>query len=206
MRVQLKPQKRNPDRTSVYLNGKFIFGVDRETLERLSYFTKSELSDAELRKLIYEAERTQARNYALRLLSFRMRTKKELHDRLQRREFSEPVKKDVLDELEKLGLLDDQKFVESFIRDRLNFGLKGKRMIFAELVKKGVDNNHIKAMLGEISEQDEEEACKKLIQKYSKRYQHLAAGDKKQRLFGLLNRHGFSYSVIKRALRIEETE
>jgi regulatory protein len=206
MRVQLKPQKRNPDRTSVYINGRFCFGVDKETLERLDYFTKSEISDTELEKLLYEAERTQARNYAFRLLSYRMRTEKEMHDRLQRRKFSEPVKKDVMEELEKLGLLDDQKFAETFARDRLNFGLKGKRMIFAELVKRGIDNKNIKNVLADITEESEEEACIQLIRKYGNRYRNLSLSEKKQKYYGLLTRRGFSYAVIKKALKLESEE
>ncbi|MBS4015162.1 MAG: RecX family transcriptional regulator [Candidatus Latescibacteria bacterium] len=206
MRVQLKPQKRNPERTSVYINGKFCFGVDKETLERLGYFTKSEISDTELKKLFYEAERTQARNYAFRLLSYRMRTRKEMQDRLRRREYSDQVKKDVMDELEKLGLLDDRKFAETFARDRLNYRLKGRRMISAELIKRGIDNKNIKTALADITEENEEEACKQLIRKYSNRYRNLSLSEKKQKYYGLLTRRGFSYPIIKKALKLESEE
>ncbi len=206
MRVQLKPQKRNPDRTSVYLNGRFCVGVDRETLERLGYFTRTDLSQTELEKLLFGAERTQARNYAFRLLSYRMRSRKEMTDKLARREFSESVKKDVMAELENLGLVDDEKFAQSFARDRLSFGLKGKQMIFAELKKKGIDNQHIKTVLAGFDPSSEEEACKKLILKYSNRYRKFSLRERKQKYYGLLSRRGFSYSVIKKALQIEDTE
>lgn len=206
MRVQLKPQKRNPDRTSVYINGKYVFGVDKETIERLGYFTKSEISDTELDKLFYEAERTQARNYAFRLLTYRMRTKKEMQDRLQSREYSERVIINVMDELERLSLLDDKKFAETFARDRLNFGLKGKRMIFAELLKKGIDNKNVKSVLADIGEENEEEACLTLIKKYANRYRNLSLSEKKQKYYGLLTRRGFSYPIIKKALKIESEE
>jgi regulatory protein len=204
MRVQLKPQRKNPDRTSVYLDGKYAFSVDKTTLARLGHFTETEISQTELDKLFYEAEKTKARNYAFLLLSYRMRAKKELEDRLRRREYSDRVIQDLMDELETLGLIDDKKFAEAFTQDRLSFGLKGKRLIFAELIKRGVGNTNIKTALSAIEEEKEQEICKRLIEKYSNRYRKLPWNEKKQKFYALLTRRGFSYPIIKKALKIED--
>ncbi|MEO0075424.1 MAG: RecX family transcriptional regulator [candidate division WOR-3 bacterium] len=204
MRVQLKPQRRNPDRTSVFIDGKYAFSVDKETLKRMGYFTEAEISEDELDKLLYETERTQARNYAFRLLSYRMRTSKEIKERLMKRKYSEIVIQDVLAELNSLGLIDDEKFAENFVRDRLNFALKGKQMIFAELIKKGINEEVIKNALKSISDQQEESACLKLIRKYEPRYRNLAKIKRQQRIYSLLNRRGFSYATIKKVLKLNE--
>lgn len=204
MQVQLKPQRKNPERTSVYINGKYSFSVDKETLLRLNLFEQTEIPASFLDTLSYEAEKKKARDYVFHLLSYRMRSKKELEDSLRRRAYSLAIIKDIMSELETLNLIDDKKFAEAFAQDRLNFALKGKRIIFAELLKRGLDNQTIKTTLAEIDESKEETACLKLIRKFSGRYKNLSEYEKKQKLYGLLTRHGFSYSIIKKALKIEE--
>jgi len=206
MKVSLKPQRKNPERTSVYINGRYAFSVDKKTLSQLGLYQEQEISKPELDKLIYEAEKQKAKDYAFRLLSFRMRARKEMENRLQRKEFTESVISDVIKELESLGLINDNKFAQAFVSDRLNLGLKGKRLIFAELIKKGVINQNIKSALNEISESQEQEVCKRLIQKFENRYRRFSVNEKKQKLYGLLTRRGFSYSIIKKALKIEEQE
>jgi regulatory protein len=206
MKVNLKPQRKNPERTSVYINGKFAFGVDKETLIQLGLYEQQEISKPELDKLIYEAEKQKAKDYAFRLLNYRMRARKEMIGRLQRKEFSDTVISDVMKELETLRLIDDEKFALAFASDRLNLGLKGKRLIFMELIKKGVDTTEVKSVLNKIDELKEQEACKILIQKYHNRYRGLSVFDKKQRLYALLTRRGFSYPIIKETLKIEETD
>ena len=206
MKVSLKPQRKNPERTSVYINGRYAFSVDKKTLSQLGLYEQQEISKPELDKLIYEAEKQKAKDYAFRLLSFRMRARKEMENRLQRKEFTESVISDVIKELESLGLINDNKFAQAFVSDRLNLGLKGKRLIFAELIKKGVINQNIKSALNEISESQEQEVCKRLIQKFENRYKSLPEYEKKQKLYALLTRRGFSYPIIKKALKIEEQE
>ncbi len=204
MRVQLKPQRKNPNRTSIYLDGKYAFSVDKETLARMGHFTDTEISQTELDKLLNEAEKNKARNYVFRLLSYRMRTKKELVDRLHRREYSDMVIQDLINELEKMKLIDDKKFAEIFAQDRLNFGGKGKKIIFSELFKKGINNQDIKNALADIKTEKEEDICKRLIEKYSNRYRNLSLNEKKKRFYGLLTRRGFSYPVIKKVLKIND--
>ena len=206
MQVNLKPQRKNPERTSVYINGRFAFGVDKETLIRLGLYEEQEISKPELDKLIYEAEKQKAKEYAFRLLNFRMRSRIEMTARLQRREFSQEIISAVINDLEKIGLIDDEKFAQAFASDRLNLALKGKRLIFAELIKKGIDNSEIKTILSQIDVSKEEDACAALIQKYNNRYQRFSPTEKKQKLYALLTRRGFSYPIIKKVLSIKEDE
>jgi len=206
MKVSLKPQRKNPERTSVYINGRYAFSVDKKTLSQLGLYEQQEISKPELDKLIYETEKQKAKDYAFRLLSYRMRARKEMIGRLQRKEFSDTVISDVMKELETLGLIDDEKFALAFASDKLRLGLKGKRLIFAELIKKGIDRPEIENALNAIDELKEQEACKILIQKYHNRYRGLSVFDKKQRLYALLTRRGFSYPIIKETLKIENNE
>jgi regulatory protein len=206
MRVNLKPQRKNPERTSIYINGRYAFSVDKETLLRLGLYEQQEISKTELDTLIYDAEKQKAKDYAYRLLKYRMRSRKELETRLRRKEFSSMIISDVIKSLENANLINDEQFARAFTSDRVNLGLKGKRLIFAELIKKGIDVPLIKNALNNVDETKEQDAIKRLIEKYTNRYRKLPLNEKKQKLYALLTRRGFSYPVIKGALKIEENE
>ena len=206
MRVNLKPQRKNPERTSIYINGRYAFSVDKETLLRLGLYEQQEISKTELDTLIYDAEKQKAKDYAFLLLKYRMRSRKELETRMQRKEFSSMIISDVIKDLENSGLVNDEQFARAFTSDRLNLGLKGKRLIFVELIKKGVEVSLIKHALNSVDEIKEQDAIKRLVEKYTNRYQKLPLYEKKQKLYALLTRRGFSYPAIKNALKITEQE
>ncbi|MEO0092199.1 MAG: RecX family transcriptional regulator [candidate division WOR-3 bacterium] len=207
MKISLKPQRKNPERTSIYINGKYAFSIDKETLAGLALYDKQEISKQELENLLYESEKHKCKDYAYLLLSYRMRTKREIEERLRKKDFSLSVIKDVMAELESQGLIDDRKFAQLFARDRVNFSLKGRHLIFAELLKKGISQQDIESALNdpEITE-GEETALKRIIEKYKNRYKKFPIQERKQKFYALLTRRGFSYPVIKKVLKISKEE
>jgi regulatory protein len=80
---------------------------------------------------------------ALRLLTVRSRTRKELKQRLVAERFSDKVAEQVLDRLVAAGLIDDKKFAI----DRARAMGKGKgwgpRKLRSDLLKKGIENEAI---------------------------------------------------------------
>jgi len=96
------------------------------------------LSPAAMAELEREATGHEARESALRLLSHRARTRSELRLRLLRRDLPEPAVDAVLDDMERLGYLDDEQFARSFVRDRVRARPRGRRRLLAELRRRGV--------------------------------------------------------------------
>ncbi|MFB0509544.1 MAG: regulatory protein RecX, partial [bacterium] len=134
-------------------------------------------------------------NYAFRLLSYRSRSQKEISERLRNRGYPEPVINTIIEELKNTGLIDDKKFAIMFAQDRLNFAKKGKRIIFAELLRKGVPKPDVEEALKKIN--DETAVAKKLIEKYKKRYTRLEPDKRRKKLYDLLLRRGFSFKVVE---------
>jgi len=85
-------------------------------------------------------------SYALRLLGFRMRTEKELRDRLIQKGYH-PEAEQVINRLKELGYLDDQAYVESYVRSRakpagrsrLKYELSQKKGIAKDIVEDTLD-------------------------------------------------------------------
>lgn len=199
--TKLLPQKRRQNRFSLYINGSFATGVSAETVARLKLFEGKEIDSAELQSTIFQEECQKAMNYALRLLSFRLRSEKELLERLKNQGYSELVINNTMTELKKANLIDDNKFALMFAQDRLNLAKKGKRVIYAELLRKGIAKSDIEQVLKKING-DEANIAKTLIEKYAKRYQKLEPEKRKKRLYDLLLRRGFTFKTIEAVLGV----
>ncbi|MEO0079149.1 MAG: RecX family transcriptional regulator [candidate division WOR-3 bacterium] len=200
----LRPQKRNPRRISVYLDGAFAFSISQELASELGLKKGLAIDRQRLEELIQKERLRKCQDYALLLLSYRARTKAELAGRLERKGYPKEVVSAVVGRLEELGLLDDAAFARAFTEDRINIGHKGKWRVRAELMKRGVDRKEIEAALKEAP--DETEAARMVVQHYQSRYRRLDPKTRKRRLYGLLARRGFSTETIQTVLGIEESE
>lgn len=106
--------------------------------------------DPQLRASLVEAGvRWAIREAALRLLAHRARARKELERRLRRKDFPGRLIREVADELEARGYLDDRAFARSWIADRLRLRPRGRLALRTELRKKGVDPGVIDQALDE---------------------------------------------------------
>jgi regulatory protein len=93
---------------------------------------QARLSDADLR--------WRARQAALTLLAFRARSRKELGQRLHRKDFPGRVVEACLDDLDEHGLLDDAAFARAVVRDRVRLSPRGPVRLLQELRQRGVDD------------------------------------------------------------------
>jgi len=197
--TKLSRQKRKENRFSLFIDGSFAAGLSAETVTRLHLSEGKEIDPEQLQKAIFEEERQRALNYAFRLLSYRGRSEKEILERLKRYGYSEPVINATMEEVKNAGLIDDKKFAVMFAQDRLNLAKKGKRVIFIELLRKGVPKSDVEEALKKIN--DETEVAKKLIEKYKNRYARLEPKKRKKKLYDLLLRRGFTFKTIEDVMR-----
>jgi regulatory protein len=200
--TDLRPQKRSSRRVSVFINGRYAFGMDQELALQLQLRVGSELDAARVQQIIVEVEHKKALDASFKLLSFRRRSRKELADRLQRKEFNSGAIAATIQKLAALGLLDDTKFAEALARDRLELGHKGKRQIYADLRRKGIPKLEIERALERAG--DETEVARTLLAKVARRYAGLAPRERYRKLHDLLLRRGFSFDAVRRVLAEEE--
>ncbi|WP_456400814.1 regulatory protein RecX [Mesoaciditoga sp.] len=92
-------------------------------------------------------ESGRARNYALRLLKVRLRSKRELFGRLKQKGYSPNVIEEVIHELESANLIDDKRFATFFASDQLEFHVKGQKYIRYKLMMLGVESDIIEEAL-----------------------------------------------------------
>jgi len=140
-------------------------------------------------------------DYAFLLLSFRMRSKDEMRQRLIKKGYTEDEVNGVIDKLEGLNYLNDREFAQTWVKSRIVSKPLGRSLMFRELKRKGIAVDIIEDVLNEsLKGYDEYEVAKELA---LKRLGKIKVRDSKmwQRLSGYLARRGFSYEVIQKVLK-----
>jgi regulatory protein len=83
MRIdRIEEQKKNKDRVSVFINNKFAFGLHKEIAQKFALEEGKEIESELIKDIIKQEEQSKANNYALRMLSFRSKSEKEMKDNL----------------------------------------------------------------------------------------------------------------------------
>jgi len=152
--------------------------------------------------LTLQGSQADAKTYALKLLSFRSRSRKELQYRLKKKGFStEQIDVTILF-LERAGLINDENLAAELLRyssERKSLGAKG---IKAFLVKRGIDKELIHKALTAHTQDIEEESAKRFVEKKLKTLRNYPEEVIKRRLLGMLQRRGFSTEVIRKVMHL----
>ena len=197
--TKLSPQK-NKKRVNVYFDGKFSFGIDLDNLVKFGIKIEKEFSQKEIDKIIFEAEFQKTFSQILNFATLRPRSEKECLDWLARKKIPEVIHKRLFSRLNRLDLLDDNKFAEWWIEQRNTFKPRGKRALSSELYQKGIDKNIIDDVLKE-ADIDELKIAKKLLVKNKYKWQKYEPLRRKEKAFAFLARKGFDYEIIKNVVQ-----
>jgi len=109
----------------------------------------------------------EARNAALKYLSYRDRSTAEVRNKLREKNFEAPEVDSAIDFLIRAGYLNDDKFADSLANSRIRNKSWGPARISAELYSKGVSRETISKVLpaGETVEKTAAEAFRKWLRK-----------------------------------------
>lgn len=188
----LKLQKRNHQRINVYLDGEFAFGVSRIVAAWLE--VGQEINDEKIAQLKEEDNQEVAYQRALKFIGYRVRSEVEVRDKLSKSDYSEAVIERVIQHLGRIGILDDQRFAEAWVENRVEFRPRSRRALSFELRQKGISEDVIEETLANTPE--DEQLAYMAASKQSRKYQNLEWPDFRRKLSGYLARRGFSYYII----------
>ena len=133
---------------------------------------------------------------ALRFLSYRPRSEAEVRGRLRRR-FPSHVVQQVVADLAEQSLLDDAKFARLWRDNRDSFRPRSAAAIERELIAKGVARDTAQAA---VSDMDDHDAAHRAGLKLTRRLDRDDFATFRRRLWGYLQRRGFSGSVTRHAI------
>lgn len=191
----LQAQKRNPDRVNVFLDQEFAFALSRIVAAWLR--VGQELSDEKIAELQAEDAQEMAYQRALNFLNYRPRSEVEVRRNLQGHRISEATIGEVIERLKRSGLLDDERFAQTWIENRSEFHPRSRRALAMEMRQHGLDSKLIDQALQSV---DEEGLAYQAAAKAARRLKGLERSEFRLKLTSYLARRGFDYDAIKQAI------
>jgi regulatory protein len=142
-----------------------------------------------------------ARTILLDALTGSARSRKELRDRLAKKDVPPELAERLLDRFVEVGLVDDEAFARSWIASRQPGKGLARRALAQELRRKGIDDEVARDALDEIDPADEEAAARALVRKKLRSLSRVDDTTATRRLVGMLARKGYgsgmSFAVVK---------
>jgi regulatory protein len=194
--TDLKTDRRNNGRVSVYLDGHFAFSI--KLIDSAGLNTGDRISNDKITFLKNEHEVYKAYSRALHYLSFRPRSQLETIQYLHGKGFSDSTINAVVDRLIKKNYLNDISFARFWVNNRKKNKPKARFLIRQELVQKGIDPDIAEAELGDL---DDSETARNIVHSKLNRWSRLNPEALKKKVVNYLKTRGFKYHVSVDAYR-----
>ena len=190
----MSSQRRNPDRYSIFIDGEFVLGIDKKTVEDMDLRVGKLVDEKDLKKITSQEELNKAQAYALMLLGYRERSLREIKMRMRQKGYEEKLVEKVVKYLKDRNLINDKRFTQLWAESRIKKGY-GRWRIQSELEQKGVNREIGDEILKDLySGIDEVQVALDLVEK--KRWVSKEPPRLTERVSNLLRRRGFSFEVI----------
>ena len=197
---KIEAQKKRKNRYNIFVDDKFEVGVFEKDLMEMGIVKDKEITKKELKKIKEKSNEGKAKDKALRLLSLRPRSIKELEDKLLKKGYDYKVVKKIMSWLKKERYLDDKGFAKSWVLNRKKFHPLGKRRLSLELKKKQVPEEIIEREISRVSQRQEVIQAKDLAKRRIKIYKNEDKYKKREKIIAFLQRRGYNWDVIKEAI------
>ena len=148
-----------------------------------------------LKKITAKEQEIEAHESAIRLLSFRARSVKELKERLQKKGLYIEIVDKEIDRLHNVGLLDDLEFAKVWVADRgSGRAPRSRQLLKLELRQHGITDSILEEVLSEI---DDTENALQLARKKARSLKNLEKSAFQKKMYANLKRKGFDYETIR---------
>ena len=199
--TQIVVQKKRKDRCSIFLDGEFEIGLHQDVVVKFGLKKGDVLSDEQLNEIILAEERKKAFERAIRILSYRDRSEKEMRDKLSEAKYDDAIIEFVIAELKRLNLINDKNFAQLFARTKMANKPMGKFLLKRELLQKGLSEEIIEGVIEKIyQEKDEYQIAFEIAARRKRQYKNIDEKKAKKKISDLLARRGFSWDVISHVL------
>lgn len=197
----LEPQANNAERINLFVDGRFLLGVNAAVVLQMGLEQEQELSPAQLEQLRSEEALQQAVERAYNYLSYRQRSREEVRRYLRRKQTAPEIIDAALERLDRLELVNDHEFASFWAENREQYSPRGARAIKNELRMKGVNREVVDEL---ISDEKDEEFALRAGRKKALSLLHNPSMDYmtfRTRLGSFLQRRGFNYEVVARTVK-----
>lgn len=199
--TKIENQKKNKERYNIFIDGQFACGVNGDTLIKFGLSTNDEISEDALNAIKNFDEYLYSKKISYDFLSYRIRSEKEIRDKLKLKEISSGTIEKTVEHLKELKLLNDEEFARQLVNERLSSKPAGKAVLKQKLYQKGISAGIIQKVLEEsINDTNEKDFVKEIFNKYFNKVKGLDVMTQRKKMFDYLARKGFDFDVIKEVI------
>ena len=195
----LEAQAGDASRVNVFLDGAFAFGLDGDLATSEGLAVGDELSAERVAALQAMDDVSKATEAALRLLTVRPRSEREVRDRLRRKGYGAAAIDATIAKLEGWRYLDDAEFARAWVANREANQPRGRRLLEQELRQKGVEREVVRDTIA-AADLDEAQTALDLGRAKLRSYSSLDPAVARRRLGAYLARRGYGYDIVRPTL------
>jgi regulatory protein len=197
--TSVEKNKKNKDRLSIYIDDRFSFTISEEDYLTLNLYEKTEISEETIEYIKDTLNFREARSKAVRYLSLKLRTEKEVREKLLNQGYDPDCTTKVIDDLKAIGYINNKLYAQKYLFDRSKLRPASKRMMKLELLSRGIEEETADEVLADWKVEDSSVAESLLKRKFGK----YDMSDKKilRKAYMFLVHRGFSRDTIKEALK-----
>ncbi len=205
--TKIEYQKKNKERFNIYIDDEYGFSVDISIVINYSLIKNMELDDALIDSILKSEEKISVYNYGISVLSRYSKSEYELRLKMKNKGFDSRLIDNAVNALKEQRYLDDERYCEMFINDKINISKYGVRKIKEALYYKGIDKEIIEEKIKRISAEGEEERAFILGEKKLLIIKETDTRKKAAKLSNYLIGKGFEYDTVNKTVkRLIDTE
>ena len=194
--TDIKPQRRDKNRVNVFLNGRFAFSLAYNQAKALT--VGQGLSQVVMANLLENDSVDKAYEKAIRFIGYRPRSILEVRNRLIKYGIESEMIEKVISRLQEENVLNDTDFALLWVENRRTFRPRGKLLLRKELLAKGINDSDIEIALSKVEESAD---ARQLAYSKLSKYDGLSLDSLRKKIWSLLSRRGFDYSVVNDLVR-----
>ncbi len=186
-------------RLSVYVDEKYCFSVSKRDYNDLGLYVDKEIDQEQISFIKKILNVDSAKFCAINFLSYKIRSEKEVSDKLVSQGFDADEISSAISGLQSIGYIDDRIYAQKYIRDRIKLKPLSRTMLKFNLKTKGVSQVIIEKALEESGVDDLATAMSLINKKFGK----FDLNNEKvyARAYTFMVRRGFNHEVISRTIR-----
>lgn len=189
----LEPQKKNSERYNVFVGGEYYASLGAESCVVYGVRAGEEISEEALKAAVAGDNERYAFDSAAKLLTYSMRTRKELEQKLFEKGIDAAAIEAALDKLESYGYINDLGYAQEFVQSSICSG-KSRRVTEYMLREKGIARNVIDEAMKAYTYEVEAAAAEKAVTALRRQRKD------RRHMFAALARRGFDYEIIGKVL------
>lgn len=184
-------------------DGKTIYTYDEVILKNGLLYHRF-INEKLLEKIYNDTVYYKSYDKVLRMIATRLRSEKEIREYFKKTQIDEKDVESIIDNLKKIGLIDDFKYAKAYTNDKINLSLDGPYKIKRHLEECDIDKSYIDEVIQEIDKNEIERHIDKIIEKKIKNNKKDTPYILKQKIITYLINLGYSRESINN--RIDKFE